>query len=170
MALDLVIDGYNLIMRKSGNGFADLEEQREILITQLQTYKKVRRVKVTVVFDASGRPGLSRDAENIGGIRVMYSPSGVEADALIKKIAKEKREGATIVTSDNDLANYSRAVGAVVVSTEEFRNLLEIALYEDMKGVDPCEEEDFDGRGGKKGPARRLAKEARKKKKRMKKL
>lgn len=177
MAVHLVIDGYNVTMRRppaGAGGVTDIEGDRELLISQLQSYKRVRKVKVTVVFDAAGAPGLARGGENRGGVSVVYSASGQEADAVIRSMAREKREGATIVTSDAALAGYVRNVGAVVLSSTEFEDLLQMALYQEMKGVDPDDEDDDGpgrgGGGGKKGPAERAPKEARKKRKRMKKL
>jgi len=77
----------------------------------------------------------------------------------------------TIVTSDRDVAEYAKRQESIVVSSEEFDDLLEMAAYAGMKGSDMEEEEETSGRvGAKKGPARRLSKEERKKKMRKNKL
>lgn len=172
MAVHVVIDGYNVTRRRPHAGVTDIDAEREVLISQLQAYKKARRVKVTVVFDAPSSPALAERSENHGGVRVVYTGGGTEADELIKRMAKEKRDGLTVVTSDAGVARYCAAVGAVVVGSEEFEGLLEMALYEDMKGVDPEDEDDDDGGrgGGKKGPSRKEPRKERKKRNRMKKL
>ncbi|MEE9591114.1 MAG: NYN domain-containing protein [Thermodesulfobacteriota bacterium] len=179
MSVHIAIDGYNLIGISSGIGNRrDIEEARNRLVQRLADYRKIKSAKanrshkITVVFDGTQSGKLDRSREIISGIEVIFSRSGEQADLVLKEMAKNKREGLTLVTSDRDVANYSRNHGAIVVSSEEFEELLEMAAYEDMKGVDAEEEKDMPGyeTSAKKGPARRLPKEERRKLKRIKKL
>ena len=177
MALRLVIDGYNYIcasMGLSGShpGRMDPTVERDALIEKLLTYKKVKKANITVVFDAGRTENLFRSRGTHKGIEIAYSRSGEEADDIIKEIAEEQGKGLTIVTSDRELGSYCESHGAVIVSSGEFYSLLNEALYQDEKGM----EEDDDGQtpsdaGGKrKGPARKLSKKEREKRKKLKKL
>lgn len=168
MALHLVIDGYNLLHASSNGAFGDIEAERERLIDGLAAYRRLKRVRLTAVFDgiASGR--LSRSREMRSGIEVVFSRDGEEADRILKELAREKKGSATIVTSDRDVASCAEAAGAVVIGSEEFRRLLDIALYEDLKGVETQDEEETVRE--KKGPSRREPRAVRRKMNRLKKL
>jgi predicted RNA-binding protein with PIN domain len=177
MALRLVIDGYNYICAFMGlggsrPGHMDPTGERDALIDKLVIYKKIRRAKITVVFDAARTDNLWRSEGREKGIEVVFSSTGEEADAIIKEFSEKYGKGLTIVTSDRELASYCELKGAVVVSSQEFHDLLEMALYADMKGIE--EEEDdqspSDAGGKRKGPARKLSKKEREKRKKLKKL
>ncbi|MFQ5586421.1 MAG: NYN domain-containing protein [Thermodesulfobacteriota bacterium] len=178
MSLRLAIDGYNLIGASYGMEMLhrDIEGVREMLIKRLTEYRRIKSkesaLRITVVFDGTGSGRLSRSRETVSGIEVVFSRSGEQADLILKEMAKNMREGLTLVTSDRDVADYAKWQESVVISSEEFNDLLEMAAYADMKGVEMEDEEEMpSGVGGaKKGPARRLSKEERKKRKRLKKL
>lgn len=177
MALRLVIDGYNYIcasMGLSGShpGRMDPTEERDALIEKLKAYKKLKRAMITVVFDGTRSDNLWRSAGSQRGIEVVFSSSGEEADTIIKELSDKYGKGLTIVTSDRELGSYCEMKGAVIITSGEFYDLLEMALYADMKGL---EEEDndqtpSDAGGKRKGPARKLSKKEREKRKKLKKL
>lgn len=178
MAIRLVIDGYNYICAALGlsgshPGGMDPTVERDALIEKLVAYKKLKSAKITVVFDGTRSDNLYRSRGTERGIEVAFSRSGEEADTVIKEIAREQGSGLTVVTSDRELGSYCAQHGAVIVSSSEFYDRLAQALYADMKGV---EEEDDDmqtpsGPGGKrKGPARKLSRKEREKRKKLKKL
>ena len=177
MALRLVIDGYNYIcasMGLSGShpGRMDPTEERDALIDKLLIYKKLKRAKIIVVFDGGRSGNIYRSENTHKGIEILYSRSGEEADTIIKEMARAQGKGLTIVTSDHELGSYCELHGAVIIRSGEFYDLLNMALYSDMKGV---EEEDetqtpSDAGGKRKGPARKLSKKDREKRKKLKKL
>lgn len=170
MSASLVIDGYNLIGAFSYNPFhGDMESSRAALIERLKVYKRLKRIKVTVVFDGRYSGRLARGEENMAGVKVVFSRDGEDADTVIKGIIREKGGGVTVVTSDSELASYARAHKAVAVSSGEFLRLLDDAVYEDLKGVSPEEEQEA-LKTGKKGPSKRPSREIRKKLNRLKKL
>ncbi|MBI5971537.1 MAG: NYN domain-containing protein [Deltaproteobacteria bacterium] len=164
----LIIDGYNLLSEISGGMPTDLEAGRDYLIESLSVYKRVRRVKIIAVFDATRTGRLTGSAGMKTGVDVVFTKAGQEADEVIRDFCRRLGEGATIVTSDAALAAVCKNSGAVVVSSGEFRGLLDAALYEDMKGAAPEDEEDFPHE--KKGQAKRPSKAERKKLQRLKKL
>ncbi len=168
MAVHLVIDGYNLIGAAEGHG-GDIEAGRDRLIESLVIYRRLRRAKVTVVFDGTHSGRLTGGSETRNGVRVLFSRGGQEADAVIKGLVGEGGDGLTVVTSDRDVALYAEARGAVAVSSSEFLGLLDDALYESYKGASP-EDDGEDGGNRKKGPSKRPPKDERRKRNRLKKL
>ncbi len=174
MPVRLVIDGYNLIKADTVEAdyvHNDLEGARGRLIERLKVYKRLKHTKVTVVFDGTASGRLTSGKENHAGVEVVFSRGGEEADTVIKRLARDKGASLTVVTSDHDLGSYAEARGAVLISSAEFLDILDMAEYEDVKGVSPEDEEGEEpGFGKKKGPSRRPPKQARKKRNRLKKL
>lgn len=169
MAMHLVIDGYNLIGAMADLAGMDLEGIREELLTRLLAYKRLKKHRITVVFDGKRSGNLSRSSMNQKGIEVIFSRDGEEADQILKEMAKNKRQGITLVTSDRAVASFAEAHGAITIPSEEFDSKLAYAGYSDIKGIT---DEDDEGYAStvKKGNPRRLSKEERKRLKRIKKL
>ncbi len=174
MPVRLVIDGYNLIKADTAEAdyvHNDLEGARGRLIERLKVYIRLKRTRVTVVFDGTASGRLARGSESFAGIKVIFSRGGEEADAVIKGLVRDKGASLTVVTSDHDLGSYAEARGAVLISSAEFLDILDMAEYEDVKGVSPEDEDgEVPGFGKKKGPSRRPPKQTRKKRNRLKKL
>ena len=172
MSLRVVIDGYNLLGASTGRGLgiSDVEGEREALVERLGAYRRIRGLKVTVVFDGTRGGRLRRSREVTSGVEVIFSRSGEQADDILKKMAREKGPGLTIVTSDREVVDSALRSGSVVLRSGEFLELLEECEYEEMKGGEIEGEEEFDGAAKKKGPSRRPPKGERKKRGRLKKL
>jgi predicted RNA-binding protein with PIN domain len=166
----MAIDGYNLLGASTGRGLGvrDIDKEREDLIERLKTYRRVKGCKVTVVFDGRRSGRLARSIEKRGGIEVIFSGAGEEADRILKEMAGEKGPALTIVTSDRDVRDYAESQGTVVITSGRFSELLETALYMDMKGLEENEEEQREGR--KKGPSKKAPKRVRRRRRRLKKL
>jgi hypothetical protein len=171
MAVHLVIDGYNLTaaMTASGSAAMDLEEIREALIRRLAAYNRIKRHRITVVFDGKKSVSLSRGRMNQSGIEIRFSRYGEEADQILKEIAMDERDKMTLVTSDRAVASFAEAQGAVTVPSDEFNEILLNAEYADMKGTMDLDEES-DVAINKKGNPRRLSKQEKKRIQRIKKL
>jgi len=170
MALRIAIDGYNLIGAWSGTGLhlPDIEQAREGLIERLIAYKRLKGLKVTVVFDGIRSGRLSRNQEVRDGVKIIYSRHGEEADYVLKQMVAEQGSGLTIVTSDRDIARFAEDRSAVVIPSSEFAELLAQCELMDVKSGG--DEDDYCDERQKKGPAFRASKKDRKKKQRMKKL
>lgn len=171
MAVHLVIDGYNLtgVMAISAQTTADLEGVRDELIKRLQAYKRLKGHRITVVFDGKRSGSLSRAKMHQGGIEVIFSKDGEEADQILREMAKKERHGITIVTSDRAVASFAEAQDAVTIPSDEFDAILSLAIYSDMKGVGDEDEED-DAPTKKSGNPRKPSKQERKRLQRIKKL
>ncbi len=172
MAVHLIIDGYNLIRQSPYLSQIDgrsIEDGRDALLELLHEYRRIRGHRITVVFDGKYSYNLSRERERIKGIDVIYSRRGEEADSIIEEIAREKRHGVTVVTSDTSVLKRVEGYGSVGITSQEF----EVAIQEAIYGGGDIEDEDKGYRiqkGKMKGLSRRPSKKEKLKKKRLKKL
>jgi len=169
--MELIIDGYNLIRQSAVFKRAEaesLEAGRDILVAYLEAYRKIKKHKITVVFDGEKSFHLSIQREKIKGITVVYSGLGEKADDVIKRMLLHKQD-VIVVSSDREIMEFAERHRATAISAQEFLPRLEMAFYCDLKG----EEETVVPSTiapVKKGPARRLSKRKRKKQKVLKKL
>lgn len=169
MSLHLIIDGYNLIRQSPELQDLDareLEAGRTALLARLAAYRERGPRKITVVFDGwqGGNRKETRDQQ--GGVQVIYSRRGEEADEVIKRLLALEGARAVVVTSDREIQAAARRAGAAWISAAQFerRHL----LARPPEGQE--EAEGFGGRRLKKGPARRLPKDQRRRQQRLKKL
>lgn len=111
----LVVDGYNVI-RDSPRYRRLIDEDlagpvlhdvymraRSALLADVGAFAQGSFEEATVVFDGFGNPDPERPPLREAGVNVVFSPSGVEADAVIERLVTEAREGGedvTVVTSD----------------------------------------------------------------------
>ena len=70
MAIQIVIDGYNVIGGERGLR-GDLDGKRKQLIQQLQQYRERKGYPITVVFDGWCSGWMREVQEQIGGITVI---------------------------------------------------------------------------------------------------
>lgn len=111
----LIIDGYNVT--KSTWPTLSLEAQRTRLLTLLPGLVARTSAETTVVFDAAAsesRPVVASPR----GVKVLFSPSGVIADDVIRELVAAEPEGrvVVVVTEDRELAGDVRRAGARVVA------------------------------------------------------
>src|SRR3954447_1482611 len=111
----LIIDGYNVT--KSTWPTLSLEAQRTRLLTLLPGLVARTSAETTVVFDAAAsesRPVVASPR----GVKVLFSPTGVIADDVIRQLVAAEPEGrvVVVVTEDRELAGDVRRAGARVVA------------------------------------------------------
>jgi predicted RNA-binding protein with PIN domain len=121
---DLIVDGYNVlhaVPRYRALMDADLSVARDRLVDDVASFA-AGEYRAIVVFDGAGLPGASPERE-VGGVRVAYSPAGVDADTVIEGLARSARdEGrqAVVVTSDATTQWTVIGGGVVRMSAREF--------------------------------------------------
>ncbi|MFZ3122931.1 MAG: NYN domain-containing protein [Thermodesulfovibrionales bacterium] len=148
----IIIDGYNLI----GIHHKDLESQRQRLVERLAEYKKIKGHDITVVFDG-WKSGSGEESHSVtGGIKVIYSRLGEKADAVIKRIISSEKKQLIVITSDREIADHAWANGSVVVSSDEFSDILGKPLKVETGEFDMIGEDEYEM--PKKGSPRRLSK------------
>lgn len=119
----VLIDGYNVTKGRWPQ--ATLEEQRERLIAATNTLASRFGTDFIVVFDGSDITGAHRENRSI--IRVMYSPSGVSADDVIREEVRRipTQRSVVVVTDDQEIQRDVRYAGANIVSSSHFGQVLQ---------------------------------------------
>ena len=167
MAIEVIIDGYNLIGSEKGL-IGNLENKRAQLIQQLQQYQESKGYPITVVFDGWRSGWIHEVEERAGGVTVIFSQQGEKADSVIQRLAREMGNGCVVVTSDREVRNAVEASGAVAIYSGEFsaklKNVGREILAEEDEGSEGLKAK------GKRGNPRKLSKTERKRRERLKKL
>ena len=139
MSIHIIIDGYNLIRQSkklSALDQQDIQLGRDTLVGMLATYKKIKAHRITVVFDGTGSPVLSRQRDRQQGITIVFSKNGESADTVIKQMARREGEKALVVSSDLDIVHSAESRGAATIAAEDFENKLALSLYVDGMEID----------------------------------
>jgi predicted RNA-binding protein with PIN domain len=83
-------------------------------------YGKRKGHDITVVFDG-WKTGEGKESRSvIGGITVIFTRIGENADAVIKRIISSVKREWIVVTSDRDIVNHAWASGSIPVPAEAF--------------------------------------------------
>jgi predicted RNA-binding protein with PIN domain len=169
----LIVDGYNFIGHDGGLR-GDLRARRDQLIQRLTAYHRRRGHRLTVVFDGWRAGWPTEHAERIGGVQVIYSREGEQADEVIARLAREEGAAIVAVSSDRAVQLAVRAAGGVALSCGEFERKL---MEGERLGLEalPEKDEDDEGMGTvapsvKKGNPRRRSKADRRKAVKLRKL
>lgn len=169
--MHLIIDGYNLLyvgrspIRRDAS---ELQRERDRLIDQLSSYRKLRPCEITLVFDGWQGGWTTEQRERKKGIELIFSRLGEKADDVIKRLVKAKGSGVVVVTSDREVSRFAERVGAAAIPSHRFQERIERSVLSFGKEAGEHDEEE---KGGKrKGPARKPSKEERKAREALKKL
>ena len=163
--MDLIIDGYNLLAldKRLDRG---LEQSRNSLIKNLVRYRQAKPLNLTVVFDGWRSGSASETRLTQDGIAIVYSRLGEKADAVVIRLAREKNNGAVVVSSDREIRNAVERFGAVAIHAQEFSEILQELDF--PGGAD--EFDDWQDRQSDRGGANRLSKAERKRQDKLRKL
>lgn len=110
----LLVDGYNIL--RSGSLYSDLVEQdlqsaRARLVDDLAAVTQ-GEFETVVVFDGAGNPHSDGTEHAVAGLTVVFSPYGVEADAVIEGRARRAREsGRRVVVATSDATTQWTVLG-----------------------------------------------------------
>jgi predicted RNA-binding protein with PIN domain len=134
-----LVDGNN-VMAQTVGWHRDKAVARRRLIHELARFLAVHRVKLKVIFD-----GVPDDEFPEGckfkSVHILYARPGSDADSRIKDIVRKSsfKRDMIVVSSDRDLASHAKNQGAKVISSGQFRVMLEeaakTAIPADKAGV-----------------------------------
>ena len=118
----LIIDGYNVA--KLGWPNLPLEEQRNVLLDVVENLALRFGTNVTVIFDGASVVGAHASRRRL--TRVVYSPSGIIADDVIRdEVSRIPANNAVVVvTNDAQIVRDVRRDGANVVPSNAFLSIL----------------------------------------------
>lgn len=137
----LIVDGYNVLrsgsryvhMRNADDYTHDRYNQvREALISDVAAFAG-SEYRAVIVFDAADNEESAGKTENIGGVRVMFSPFGSSADKVIEKLAHDARMRnieTLVVTSDATIQDTVFGGGVDRMSANGFSREMD-DLHED---------------------------------------
>ncbi|MBI5231912.1 MAG: NYN domain-containing protein, partial [Coriobacteriales bacterium] len=83
----LIVDGYNVLMRARAYAElarTDLDAARAALVSDVAAFAH-GEFRATVVFDGGGNPASLGVPHDVAGVTVLFSPYGVDADAVIEQ-------------------------------------------------------------------------------------
>ena len=126
----LIVDGYNVLRSGSrykqiaGPDYTDdtFNNARETLINDVVSFAG-HEWGAVIVFDGARNKFSTGNAESVGGVRIMFSPSGQSADKVIEKLAHDARERgveALVVTSDATIQDTVFGGGVDRMSANDF--------------------------------------------------
>jgi predicted RNA-binding protein with PIN domain len=120
LAVPILVDGHNLIGRLPGVSLQDPDDEYQ-LIHLLRSYQARVGKRVTIVFDPGPGAGLQR-VPSSDSVQVLFAPRESTADALIANRVRATRDPGAwlVITSDRELADLVRGLGARVRSSDEF--------------------------------------------------
>lgn len=138
----LIVDGYNVL--RSGSRYRDItgpdytddsfNTAREALVNDVIGYAG-RDWRAIIVFDGGRNEFSTGEAESVGGVRIMFSPSGQSADKVIEKLAHDARERQVetlVVTSDATVQDTVFGGGVDRMSADGFSHEMG-EYYEDAR-------------------------------------
>ena len=105
----LIVDGYNVT--KTGYPDLSLADQRDRLVRSSAALAARTGAEITVVFDGAA---VVAAAPSVRGVRVMFSPPGVIADDVVRRLAAAEPAGrvTVVVSSDREVVDGVRRSGA----------------------------------------------------------
>lgn len=123
----LIIDGYNLLhaagLARVRYGRGDLERARQRLLGMLcEKLPVAEQMRCTVVFDAHAAPGDTARESKHHELRVLFAPSGTDADSTIELMVARHSAPRQIllISSDHRLHQAARRRGATPMDSEPF--------------------------------------------------
>ena len=119
----LIVDGMNVIGATPDGWWRDRAAAQARLVAELDRLGG-DGTEVTVVFD--GRPTEAVQSES--GLILLFAPGGPNAadDAIVELVRSlDRPDEVVVVTSDRNLADKVRALGAAVEGVRAFRSRLE---------------------------------------------
>lgn len=126
-----LIDGNNVMAQRVG-WHRDKGAARRRLLDELAEFARLKRVRVTAVFDGAPEEFFA-DGSSYKGVRLFYAERGSNADERIKQLVEDSRERRTliVVTSDRALAAYVQRCGAQTLRSGLFRQRLSEAVQKE---------------------------------------
>lgn len=173
MSIHIIIDGYNLIRQSSELSRLDQQDiqlGREALIDILAMYKKIKRHRITIVFDGAMAPRNSQQQDRQKGILIIFSKNNESADSVIKKIARSEREKVLIVSSDRAVIRSAASFGSATISADDFEKKLFMARHADDVEIGIDDSKGWKPTTKKKGPSRRPSRRQRRNRRKIRKL
>jgi predicted RNA-binding protein with PIN domain len=129
-----LIDGNNFIGHTSRYEPRDPRSKREIT-AKLWIFYKIKRTKIWLVFDGPPDPKISALRFPEKSLTIIYPDQDENADSVIKDIIAQREilKKFYVVSSDREIKDYARRMGAKPLTCEEFNKTFKSVLKEHKK-------------------------------------
>ena len=123
--MQYIIDGYNLLFRVRTSKHT-LADQRDAILKNLELKSRKIGIDVVIVFDAQFQEDATSKS-HLGVLEIIFTKTGETADDKILRLIKAypDPQKVTVVTSDRQLASYSRKRLAQTLTVEAFIRLIQ---------------------------------------------
>lgn len=119
----IIVDGMNVIGSRPDGWWRDRRAAMTRLVADLEAYVSATGERVTVILDGRAFP-IERSAVEVRFAE--HSGPNAADDAIVEGLERRGEEPApTVVTSDAELAQRVRALGAEVIGAGAFRRRLD---------------------------------------------
>ena len=129
--MSIIVDGYNYIGRSREFKLSDPEVKDKVIYLLGQYCNNVHK-SLTLVFDGNYFVDQANRKRRYGRVTVIYTSPIYTADELIKKMVREQepghRKALLVVSSDDEILQYTKSHGAAAVRSEEFERTINQAL------------------------------------------
>lgn len=132
MQIHLIVDGYNLLhaagLARASYGPGDLERARNRLLHRIRRgLSQTQRTRTTIVFDGREASSFQTRDLQFHGMRVTFSPPGLEADDTIEDLiaSHSAPKQVIVVSSDHRLHKAARARKATAIDSDAFLDQLD---------------------------------------------
>jgi predicted RNA-binding protein with PIN domain len=137
MTNKIIIDGWNVCWKISEISDLipdDLESARAKLSHIINMRYGAKKVIIKIFYD--GQSGIHTERENNSKIEIKYSKNPQKADHLIIDFLKREknRKQWTVITSDRDLGDKIKNLGAQVIKSEMF--IKKLSLQKDHSSIE----------------------------------
>ncbi len=137
-----LIDGNNLIGHIFPEKLRDPASKLS-LISSLLIFQRIKKRKITLVFDGPPVPELIDENLRTKAFSVVFPDLDENADQIIKRIIEKQSDLRKfyVVSSDREIRSFARASGAKSLTCEKFSKLLASAMKSYQKSMDAKKEE-----------------------------
>jgi predicted RNA-binding protein with PIN domain len=150
----ILVDGYSLLHEWTdiAPGSPRFSAQaREELVQKMTLYQDAVNLPITIVFDGAGAHTTRGNAEIKTDVEILYSRTGLTADAIIERVAHRMKPYGEVLAVTDDHAERDTVVSLGGVSTsclsfiQEVENTL-VDLNRTMKQINAREQRSYKNR------------------------
>ncbi len=132
-----LIDGYNLIGAWHSVQLRDPEKEKKMILFLQRSLRS--EDSVTLYFDGRRMFDTLGGREAYGAVSVVYTPTGVSADAVIQHVmgSYKQKKSVQIVSSDREIQKTARELRLTCIPSDVFMKVLYAGFHGDDADVKP---------------------------------
>lgn len=132
-----LIDGYNLIGAWHSVHLRDPEKEKKMVFFLQRSLRAAD--SATLYFDGRRRFDTLGGRETHGAISVVYTPTGISADAVIQHVmgGYKQKKSVQIVSSDREIQKTARELRLTCIPSDVFMKVLYAGFHGEDADVKP---------------------------------